>query len=393
MRILVTDGDTRPALAVTRALGRLGHDVVVAAERHPSLASSSRHCRGNAAYTSPQQQPDLFGPTIARIAAEMQVDVVIPVTEITTLLLAEARHLLPHHCSTPLPSTESIRTANDKSLVLEMARELGVPIPRTIVARSATDIADVGDLGYPVVLKPACSRVRIPEGWLSTGVSYAHDHKELSHRLASFSPRAFPVLLQERILGPGVGVFVCFQKGKPTALFSHRRLRERPPSGGVSVLCESAELDPTAVDYAVGLLSRLDWRGVAMVEFKRDDRDGTLRLMEINGRLWGSLQLAIDADVNFPAHLVSVATGVEAAGGDGYQIGVRSRWLAGDLDVLLMILRRSRNSLDLPASYPGKIRSMLRFLRVGRRNARLEIERADDWTPARLEWRRWLLGR
>ena len=40
-----------------------------------------------------------------------------------------------------------------------------------------------------------------------------------------------------------------------------------------------------------------------MVEFKLDARDGVAKLMEINGRFWGSLQLAVDAGVDFPAIL------------------------------------------------------------------------------------------
>ena len=116
------------------------------------------------------------------------------------------------------------------------------------------------------------------------------------------------MLLQERIEGPGVGVFVCCDRGEPVALFAHRRLREKPPSGGVSVLCESAAArSDRRATSATRLLQALDWRGVAMVEFKRDLRDGSLRLMEINGRFWGSLQLAIDAGVEFPGRRWSIA--------------------------------------------------------------------------------------
>ncbi len=44
----------------------------------------------------------------------------------------------------------------------------------------------------------------------------------------------------------------------------------------------------------------LDWTGVAMVEFKLDARDGVAKLMEINGRFWGSLQLADRRGRRFP---------------------------------------------------------------------------------------------
>ena len=56
----------------------------------------------------------------------------------------------------------------------------------------------------------------------------------------------YPSLIQERIVGPGIGVFVLCDHGRLLAAFAHRRLREKPPSGGASVLCESVAVDPGA---------------------------------------------------------------------------------------------------------------------------------------------------
>lgn len=392
MRVLVTDGDTRPALAVTRALGRLGHEVIVAAERHPSLASASRYCYQQETYPSLQREPGEFAATVSAIASRHSVNVVLPVTEISTLLLSEGRQLLPLTTATPLPPTESLRIANNKAQVLGLARELGVPIPRTIVAESAGDMPSIERLTFPIVVKPACSRVREANRWLSTAVSYALDPNDLAHRLRLLPPSVFPVLLQERIVGHGVGVFACFQNGHPIAVFSHRRIREKPPSGGVSVLSESIAIDPIAAEQAVRLLAHLDWHGAAMVEFKKDHRDGSLRLMEINGRLWGSLQLAIDAGVNFPALQLAVATGLDVPRASDYKIGVRSRWLGGDLDVLIMTMLRSREHLALSGIQSSRVRSLVSFLRFFGTDLYYEIERPDDWGPACLEWRRKLSG-
>jgi hypothetical protein len=141
------------------------------------------------------------------------------------------------------------------------------------------------------------------------------------------------------------------------------------------------------------LLSHLGWRGVAMVEFKRDDRDGSLRLMEINGRFWGSLQLAIDAGVDFPAMLVDTAGATRPAPVTSYRIGVRSRWFWGDVDSLLTVLLRSRASLNLPPDHPGRWQTLWRFLKPGGREQRDEILRLNDPRPWFLETRRWFVGR
>lgn len=393
MRVLVTNGDTRPALAITRSLGRQGHEVIVAAERYPSLAAASRYCAGHETYPAPHLGGEVFVSAIVDIVQRRQVGLLLPVTEIATTLIAELRHLLPASCTLALPSNDSLRIANDKSKVLALAAELGVPVPQTVTIASVQQAVESRSLGFPVVIKPARSRVQTASGWLSAGVDYAAHADELRRKLESLPAELFPVLLQERIVGPGLGVFACFQDGQQVALFSHRRLREKPPSGGVSVAAESTPLDAEAVGHSERLLSRLRWHGVAMVEFKRDQRDNSLRLMEINGRFWGSLQLAIDAGVDFPALVARMATGEKVEPVDTYQVGVRTRWLLGDLDALLAILTRSSASLNLPAGHPGRLQTLWDVLRPCQPGQRNEVMRPGDRGPGWLEMRQWLAGR
>ena len=258
------------------------------------------------------------------------------------------------------------RYASDKAYVVRLANKLRVPTPNTVIVGSADEALAVGNtLSLPVVIKPARSRVRNGSNWLSTSVSYATDLVMLRRILTRLPPAAYPVLLQERIEGPGRGLFACFVLGQPVAFFAHQRLREKPPSGGVSVLCESTPLDPAAVEYGTRLLSHIGWHGVAMVEFKQDNRDGSLRLMEINARFWGSLQLAIDAGVNFPCMLADIAAGKPPTKEKPYRFGIRNRWLAGDVDALIMLLTRSSRALNLPPCHPGRLVTLGRFLRCG----------------------------
>lgn len=392
MRILITDSDIRSALAAVRALGRRGHEVFVAGERHPSLASVSRYCAGFEPYPSPTRDPQGFLNAITRAVATRKIDVLMPMAEVSTLLLTTHQDQLPPHVMLPFPAAAAVAAAADKSQVLAIAGELGVPIPATIVCNSATEaLAQVERIGFPVVIKATRSRVWSGTQWLSTSVRYAPDRHSFEAHIAQISPLIYPLLLQERIEGPGVGVFLCYDELGTVASFAHRRIREKPPSGGVSVLSESTLPDPAALEHANRLLHALQWRGVAMVEFKRDSRDGSLRLMEINGRFWGSLQLAIDAGVDFPGLLVEIAQGRRPAA-PKYRVGVRTRWLLGDLDALLTILLRSRSSLNLPAAHPGKLRSMLGFLRFWDRNTRFELERADDFHPALFAIKKWFTG-
>jgi predicted ATP-grasp superfamily ATP-dependent carboligase len=193
-----------------------------------------------------------------------------------------------------------------------------------------------------------------------------------------------PSLIQERIVGPGTGVFVLCDRGRVRAAFAHRRLREKPPSGGASVLCESMPVDPALLAQAERLLGPLGWHGVAMLEYKQDRRSGTPFLMEVNGRFWGSLQLAIDAGVDFPHLCCQLAMGEPLDDVPSYAVGVRNRWLLGDLDhLLLRICGRDR---DLPEDAPSRLRTLTEFL-TPRLHVRHEVFRSNDPRPALHEMR------
>jgi len=387
MRVLVTDGDNRAALAVTRSLGRRGHFVLVGEKQGRALAHASRYCAKQVVYPDPVSEDGAFLDSVAQAVASERVDVILPVADITTLLITASRALFEPACRVPFAGGCTVAKAADKVAVMQAAESLGVPIPRTWYLASQGDRVP-RDVPFPVVLKPHRSRVRTAAGWRPCSVSYARSSDELQRALESSPPHHFPLMLQERIAGPGMGVFVCCDRGRLIAIFGHRRLREKPPWGGVSVLCESTVVCPQARDYAERLLKHLDWQGVAMVEFKRDVRDGLPKLMEINGRFWGSLQLAIDAGVDFPAILLATVEGLQSPVLPPYRVGVKSRWLWGDIDSLLLRLRSRKG--DWPAQDGrGRIGAMMQFLRFVDRDLYYDNPKADDVRPwLRESWRR-----
>jgi predicted ATP-grasp superfamily ATP-dependent carboligase len=335
MNVLVTDGDSRAALAVTRSLGRQGHRVVVGEQRAPALAHTSRFCADRVQYPAPFANPAGFVDALARIVAEHRIDVLLPVADVPTLLVTAHRDRFEPSCQVPFASHETLARAADKGDLVQTARRLGVPVPATVVLDRREELdRHLSQLTFPVVVKPHRSRVPTAAGWQGCTVGYAQDPVSLAEELRHRDDAQYPLLLQERIEGPGIGVFVCYEAGSLVALFGHRRLREKPPWGGVSVLAESIAVPPHARRYAEALFANLKWQGVGMAEFKVDRRDGLPKLMEINGRFWGSLQLAVDAGVDFPAILVEACRGRVPFELPRYETGVRNRWFWGDVDSL-----------------------------------------------------------
>jgi len=382
-KILVLDANQRSALAVVRSLGRHSQLQVLAADETPTaLAGRSRYCAAYHRYPSPRREPQNFARWLDEFIEANAIDWIFPVTEISSQSILTLQPL-PGRCRIPFADLDTVMALADKGNLIQLAGRLGIPHPssRWFADGAALNPADVSR--FPVVLKPCLSRLRLADGWLDTSVHIARDARELADLLAHKTYlQHHPFLLQEFIPGSGAGIFALYDNGRPVTFFAHRRLREKPPRGGVSVLSESARPNPQMLDMARQLLDAVQWHGVAMVEF-RVAPDGTPYLMEVNTRFWGSLQLAIDAGIDFPYWLYQVCNGQSPQIAD-YRIGQRLRWLLGDFDSLYLTLR------DRQFSTRHKFAILRDFLTPRPFSTRHEINRWRDFGPAWHELRAYL---
>ena len=393
--ILITDGENRSALAVTRSLGRKGCRVVATGKAECTLASSSKFCAQGITVSDPDTAGQDYAQAMLDIAHSEEINVIFPMTEVSIHRLNSVRDKLPPDCMLACSSAEKMSAVSNKFDLFHLAESLDIPVPGTHYLASPDDlpgvIADIS--GYPVVVKPSLSKLPQGNGFLSGGVKYAASREELKHLYATQEILQHPSMIQDRIQGPGTGLFTLFDRDRHLALFSHRRIREKPPSGGVSVLSESVGLDEEMMEHAEKLLSAVGWQGVAMVEFKRDNRDGKAKLMEINGRFWGTLQLAITCGIDFPALYLDLLQGKKPADVvRDYKVGHKMKWFFGTLDHLLIRLKNKDTSLNLPPGHPSKWRAMADFLHVWERNASFDVLDRKDLGPFLFESKNYLRG-
>ncbi len=383
MDILVTDGNQRSTLAVTRSLGRRHIRVIVGETRLRSLAGSSRYCWQEFKYPSPLLNPTAFQTALLEYAQKSTPIIILPTTDVTCSLVAGVREHFPAEVIVALPDRDSYELASRKDHLTRLASKHEVPAPHTVFVDDLSNLPEISaNLTYPVVIKPCQSKILTARGWEVGGVEYAHSPEELVDKYRRIHQCIPYPLIQERIVGPGCGIFVLYANNRTLAMFSHRRIREKPPSGGVSVLRESIPVEAPLREHSEKILSALNWNGVAMVEYKIDQRDGLPKLMEINGRFWGSLQLAIDAGIDFPYLLYQQLTGEQVSPVDSYQTGVQTRWVLGDVDHVLIMLLHARDSLSLPPEHPGRMQTLRDFCRSWGNQTRTEIWRRDDIMPA-----------
>lgn len=313
-RILLTNADTKHAIALARYIKRDLPDVFLAGHCYRGGRFAKRYSCFDGLITDVPLQTALESKTF---------DQVIPVGGDATLEVARYGADLA-----VIASVEQLKCCYDKRVTLELAQQFDVPVPRSQAVRSI-DAIDFSQVSYPCVVKPD------QEVSPLKAVQYCHDEAELrrecSAMLRKLGSDGPGVLVQEFIEGTGHGFFALMDHGRPLRIFMHRRLREFPPSGGPSTAA-AAFYSPRLEEIGLRLLSGLRWHGVAMVECKFDKRRQDFVLMEVNGKFWGSVELALRSGVNFGADLVRLYRKQGLQPNFDYDRDVRFYWpLDGDL--------------------------------------------------------------
>ena len=358
------DGNENQAVACVRSLARAGHEVYVGADSSWSKAGWSRSARASFRYPPPQRDAEAFVAAVAAEAARAPGTLVLPMTERTTLPLSGRREkIFAAGGRLVLPPHETLLRAFDKRQTTRLAESLGVAVPRTESIRERERAREFADAAtYPVVLKPRSSEELTAAGAVrATGAPlYARDAREFVAAFDELSRRCTEVLAQEFVEGAGAGYFALMREGELRAEFAHRRLRDVRPTGSGSAVRESVAVRPELREAGLAVLRALGWHGVAMVEF-RVRADGTPVFLEVNGRFWNSLALAVHAGADFPSMLAALAEAGDVEPSKGYRVGVRCRWLLGDFRHLLEVMRGAPEGF--PGAFPKRAPALLEFLR------------------------------
>jgi predicted ATP-grasp superfamily ATP-dependent carboligase len=372
MRVLITNASYRNALAAIRGMGSVpGVRVEAADRRRTGLLGRipqgfvSRYCAARHTYANPADDPEGFVEDLQRILRRRAYDVLLPLSVTAVMSCLRFEDQLRPLVAIPFGSFDTLSNANDKAWLMRTAEEVGVPIPRTAEVRSIPAARDT-DLPYPLVLKAtrgAASNavwfIDGPEDWQSAESAL----DRLRARVPTTSGLFFDIerlLVQENVPGDVHDVCLLADHGRLRALLTQRRLVTTGLRGGSGIVNVTTR-EPMLRELAERLVSALAYHGVAQIEFKKDERDGSFRLLELNGKFWGTLALSMEAGINFPHLAAQLALEEPFADRFDYEEGVAYRW-----------------------RYPDEFLAWLRERRDGRRFRDLyrripAVRTATDW--------------
>ena len=388
-RILVLDGHAAAALAFTRSLGRAGHWVAVGANRGIfAPARLSKYCRAFFEYPVSTADTRAFTEAVAEYATRNRVELVIPITDWTVLPLSQLRHQVREAAKVALPSPPAVELASDKYATVELARSLGTPVPATWLITSPSDLQGLPPMSFPVVVKDRSSVRWVGEQAVFGSVEYAYTPAELSQKVTERLREAGDVLVQEFVRGTGIG-FSCFSlRGQTHIPFQWERVRETDPRGSGSSARRSIPLSSEIRSFGAKLIERAGFEGIAMVEFKREQASGRPVLMEINGRPWGSIQLAIACGVDYPRYLADwwlmhTKPPIELP----FKTGITCRRMAGELTHLENLRRGTPPGWPVP--YPPFWSSLMKIAVPWYPGLRYDDFASSDLRPGAAEIANW----
>lgn len=302
LNVLLTDGNYQNTNAIVRALKSVNLRVGVICNKnydlnYISLLPDKRFViNTNLLQRNDDETFEKYWFELEKIFLKNSIEVFMPVGNISCRFASLYKNKIEKYCKVPIVNIETMRIAQDKNLTFKLAERLNVPIPKTFYITDAYEVDIIAqEIQYPCVIK----KTNYYEG----GVFYCNNKTEYELNMSRILSEKktydkYPVV-QEYVSGIGTGYYSVYKNGECMGYFMHERIHEFPVTGGASTLAKSVYY-PELKYYGDKLLKELNWTGVSMIEFKRNMQNNELKLMEINPKFWGSLELSYAAGINFP---------------------------------------------------------------------------------------------
>jgi len=317
-----------------------------------------------------------------QIIQKHKIDYVITFFDNLILLLNKYRQRLEKTTKLLIPKDELFRNVIDKNKTLEIAKKLNITTPETKVVSGFDDLSNCKDLTFPVVVKPS-SRYYINHDHSKMDFKrhYIHSYTDLLNFFKKYKPYRYkPVLVQEFCNGKEIGFPILFRDGKFVDCMQYRIVRMYPHNGGSSIYREATKINPKLKEYSIRLLSFLRWDGIAEIDYIKDNRDGKIKLLEVNGRFWASLPLSEKAGMDFPLMLYNSYESRKEIPASDYKIGTKCRILSSETAWLSdIIFNRVKNEGNI--EIPSKSSAIFSYIKSFNPKVKYDFGSWDDPLP------------
>jgi predicted ATP-grasp superfamily ATP-dependent carboligase len=349
--ILVLDPVLGHSVAAVRGLGRVGWNVVVAGAERRAEAPASWSKYVTEPYTrlpDPHGDAAPFGAALSELVRRRRCQAIVAIADGTIARLRQLDIGVP-----TVPRMDAgLDRVIDKMSLASVCSEAGVLYPPTWTP----DLIDAG-AGWPRIVKPRQTAI-VRHGHVAerSGAFVVHNQDEQDAAVSRLRAERLEPIVQRRVERAGkVNVSIVRSDGRTSFRIAYRVLLEYPPPGGQAASIVS--IDPArgvgarALAAAERVCDAAGYRGLANVEYYLQD-DGSLCLLEVNARVWGSVWFPERLGLRPAERAVLDVLGENPQPPLSYQVGRRfhrpelvARWLVA------------------PGSGRGPARQALKFVR------------------------------
>lgn len=291
-------------LGAIRSLGRAGVPVIGLDPDPGHAGFASRYCTALQC-PHPVQEPDaLLEFLLDQGCMLSEPGILSPASDAFTLFISRYRDELRTYFRFNLPPSEVMEATVDKRKLYELADRAGVPHATTVYPETMDDVHLIAhDLDYPAYIKPYHSHLwQVAFPGAGKGIKI-FSPEELVDSFGPIFDAGVQVMVQSIIAGPSTNVqsvrVYMTSEGETIAAFTNRKIRQFPVEFGRATLAESIH-DPEFREMGMTFFRDIGYRGFGLIEFKRDDRDGVLKLTDLNPRWLKTVNIATDSGIDFP---------------------------------------------------------------------------------------------
>ncbi len=300
-RPVLTLGGRENSLAIVRSLRRKNIPVrVSAAAGCPALRS--RFCQGRYVIPPNESAESFWGDLLLRAdRSALHGSVLLACDDYAVAFLANHRTKLEpdYILDDSIPALQLAML--DKQKTLELARSAGCPVPQFWKVDTLEDLETIHrTVNFPTMVKPIHSHLF--QEALGRKFFVAHSHQELIERTRQALDQGLRITVCEMVPGPDSIITSSYytyidKTGEELFRFTKRVLRRTPSFGGQAALHMTQWLPETA-EVGERFFRGIGFRGLGNIEFKRDLRDGQLKVIECNPRFTAAHELLVSCGMD-----------------------------------------------------------------------------------------------
>ena len=335
---VVVVGGGLTALGTMRALGRRDIDVYLVLDKSDT-AQYSKYCKKSLSTMGMKHDRGILKNLLRRMGRGFsRRAVVYPTCDVGAINLAELKDELPDDYCFVVGDKKPVKMLVNKRDFYKALAQEGVDHPKTYFSESTNDAQLISEEAkYPIFVRPAISQV-FSQAFPTAGKGFiAYSPRDLMAFYELSEKHGIEVMFQEIISGPPTNSYQLegyySTDHQPKVLFARQRLRIWPPGFGNTTLCVSIPIGELENEKRTmnQFIKNIGYNGLASAEFKKDDRDGSLKLLEINARPWWHIWLsgACGADILFLSYLDAIGEKTEYT--EQYKEGIKSTYFTNDL--------------------------------------------------------------